>query len=177
MIELVEVSISSDQRIGGLHQVGSWASNLVSVLSEQLVSFLLDVGHQDGSLVLNLLFLEIIIKIRNLTYAQVWENSNHNLTGWVDELFDKSSTLSPGDHTVTVDVVFLEESVELRDGSLWLASVGEDLIEHLEALSFVEETVPVEIVFGKDLVGKLCDWISNLWCGQVSFDELSHLRS
>lgn len=162
MIELVEVSISSDQRIGGLHQVGSWASNLVSVLSEQLVSFLLDVGHQDGSLVLN---------------AQVWENSNHNLTGWVDELFDKSSTLSPGDHTVTVDVVFLEESVELRDGSLWLASVGEDLIEHLEALSFVEETVPVKIVFGKDLVGKLCDWISNLWCGQVSFDELSHLRS
>jgi hypothetical protein len=51
-----------------------------------------------------------------------------------------------------------------------------DLIEHLEALSLVEEPVPVEIILSKDLVGEVSNYVSDWRSAHVSFDELSHLR-
>lgn len=153
---------------------------------------LLEHGHKcEGDASLNRVINDTVILIEELldvvSVSWFWgvvdsnwlvlDKSDRLLRGRKNELLNESGALRLGDQSVVVEIEFGVESVELRNSSFWKASLGEDLIEHLEALSLVEVSTSVEIIFGEDLVGKLSDFIRHRWSVNVSLNEVSHLRS
>lgn len=125
------------------------------------------------------LFLDFIHVVSSFFINKVsfWVKLNRLLVFRNDEFFNKSGALGLGNETVAVEIVLSEESIELVQVGLRLASLVKDIVEHLKAFPLVKESVSVKVIFGKYLLDHLGDLVSVLRSIGIVLDEMCHLSS
>jgi hypothetical protein len=104
--------------------------------------------------------------MENYTYAKIFT--------LIKEFFDEFSTFSLGDDSITIDIVFSEESVELWDSSLWSVFAQKNLVKHSKDFSLVEISTSVDVKLHEEFVGQIFDkCIISVW-SHVKFHESCH---
>lgn len=99
------------------------------------------------------------------------------------ELFEESSHLLFGDHSITVDIVLVEESVERSKGWCWIIVLSQEVCQEVSCLNLVEVAIIIDIVFEPNLIDLLLNpLVSSCWAKLLNFvviheilDESSHL--
>lgn len=124
-----------------------------------------------------------VIFIPNLVYFLSDDVLIFLWTFFFDELFEESSHLLFGDHSITVDIILVEESVERSNGWCWLIVLSQEVYQEVSCLNLVEVAIIIDIVFEPNLIDLLLNpLVTSCWAKLLRFvviheilDESSHL--
>jgi hypothetical protein len=63
------------------------------------------------------------------------------------ELSEESSHLLFGDHSITVDIILVEESVERSNSWCWIIVLSQEVYQEVSCLNLVQVAIIIDIVF------------------------------
>lgn len=67
---------------------------------------------------------------------------------WIfHELSEESSHLLFGDHSITVDIILVEESVERSNSWCWIIVLSQEVYQEVSCLNLVQVAIIIDIVF------------------------------